>query len=45
MYIRIRSGKNTIDKIHSLLRTDQTFEDRYVNHDNKIINIKCFTIK
>ena len=35
MYIIcIRNGKNTIDKIHSLIRTDQIFEDRHENHQN-----------
>ena len=46
MYIIcIKNGKNTIDKIHSLLRPDKIFEDRHVDHHNKIIKIKSFIIK
>ena len=29
---------NTIDKIQSLLRTDQIFEGRHVNHHNSFFN-------
>ena len=46
MYIIcISNGKNTINKIHSLLKTDQVFKGRHVNHHNKTIKIKSVIIK